>query len=408
MNEDNTKTEVGENKAQKKIEGIHDGQSNNKMDKEKATETSVPKKDNVHEKNKDINNGVPVKKRTWMNFIVLIFIAFLLVLCVFFTWQFWMESGRQKKALAELVEKIEQRQTDTIKHKEVNKAIQSSQKQLVRQVQVLETQQVQQHNINEKMQLQLLQAASEFSSTQVYNPKKWQMAEALYLIQLAQQRIVLEQDAVGAINILQAADQILLEVSDVGLLVVRKQLKKDISALMSLNPIDSNGIILRLDDLNEKVQAFESIVQKEPSSEKQSPEKSITEKLSGLISIKKLDSHHKINIDENLFIVAQQRLQLNIEQAKLSLMNKNQLMYQRSINSSMQVLALFFSDQYFFEYINEQLNELKNIKINNSLPQVMDSINRLKQYIYQPETIGVTNNKETHEQNVDADLIDNN
>ena len=56
----------------------------------------------------------------------------------------------------------------------------------------------------------------------------WLLAEAEYLLRIANQRLLIEQDIRGALAALNAADQVLRETDDVGAYPVREQLAREI------------------------------------------------------------------------------------------------------------------------------------------------------------------------------------
>ncbi|TYL48633.1 uroporphyrinogen-III C-methyltransferase [Marinomonas sp. IMCC 4694] len=90
----------------------------------------------------------------------------------------------------------------------------------------------------------------------------WKLAEAEYLIRLANQRLLLESDNVGAATLLINADDILNELKDPLVFSTRKALAKDIQALKSISQFDLEGAYLKLNALYESV---ETLPQREPS-----------------------------------------------------------------------------------------------------------------------------------------------
>ncbi|PYF77968.1 uroporphyrin-3 C-methyltransferase [Marinomonas alcarazii] len=113
---------------------------------------------------------------------------------------------------------------------------------------------------NEK--LQSLQAKlNRLSNT---TKEDWKLAEAEYLIRLANQRLLLEADSSGAATLLSNADDILNELEDPIVFATRKALAKDIQALKSINQFDLEGAYLQLNALYDSVA---SLPQREPSKE---------------------------------------------------------------------------------------------------------------------------------------------
>jgi uroporphyrin-III C-methyltransferase len=92
----------------------------------------------------------------------------------------------------------------------------------------------------------------------------WKLAEAEYLIRLANQRLLLESDNSGAVTLLSNADDILNALEDPIVFATRKALAKDIQALKSLSQFDLEGAYLKLNALYDNVK---SLPQREPSKE---------------------------------------------------------------------------------------------------------------------------------------------
>ncbi|MCV2403711.1 uroporphyrinogen-III C-methyltransferase [Marinomonas sp. C2222] len=95
----------------------------------------------------------------------------------------------------------------------------------------------------------------------------WKLAEADYLIRLANQRLLLESDNKSAVTLLSNADTILNELKDPIVFDTRKALAKDIQALQAINEFDLEGAYLKISALYESVA---SLPQREPSKEWQS------------------------------------------------------------------------------------------------------------------------------------------
>lgn len=81
----------------------------------------------------------------------------------------------------------------------------------------------------------------------------WMLAEADYLMRIASQRLQISRDINGAIAALQGADQGLHESADLSLFPVRQQLAKELTALKSLQQVDIDGLVLKLDQMSDLV-----------------------------------------------------------------------------------------------------------------------------------------------------------
>ncbi len=80
----------------------------------------------------------------------------------------------------------------------------------------------------------------------------WRLAEAEYLLRLANQRVLMEKRAEGALALLKNTDQIIKELDDVSLYALRQALASDIAKLEALPKLDVEGTYLRLTALIEQ------------------------------------------------------------------------------------------------------------------------------------------------------------
>ena len=149
---------------------------------------------------------------------------------------------------------------------------------LVEQVKTAEQTVLQQKNELTTQQTQqdekLLSLESKLNRLNNTTKEDWKLAEAEYLIRLANQRLLLESDNSSAVTLLINADNILNELEDPIVFSTRKALAKDIQALKSINPFDLEGAYLKLNALYDNVA---SLPQREPSKEWQNSASDKTE-----------------------------------------------------------------------------------------------------------------------------------
>lgn len=82
--------------------------------------------------------------------------------------------------------------------------------------------------------------------------RAWSRAEAMYLLELAQRRLALNQDVETAIVALEAADARLAGLRDATFSSVRQRIARDLQALRAVNLPDTTGLIARLASLEER------------------------------------------------------------------------------------------------------------------------------------------------------------
>lgn len=77
----------------------------------------------------------------------------------------------------------------------------------------------------------------------------WRLAEIRYLLSIAARRLVIAFDTDGAEAALEAADASVAELQDARLLPLRKAIVEDLGAVRAVQPVDIEGIALRLESL---------------------------------------------------------------------------------------------------------------------------------------------------------------
>ncbi|MFD2230352.1 uroporphyrinogen-III C-methyltransferase [Alkalimarinus sediminis] len=234
----------------------------------------------------------------------------------------------------------------------------------------------------------------------------WLLAEAEYLMRLANQRLNMERDAAGAEAILNAANSVLAESDDPGLYAIRQQLSKDIIALQRVSKIDREGIYLQLEALidliakldqshyqarhNEATAAANSSAEiAEEQSELVTSDGAFThmlkdalDELKQLVVIRRLDEAVEPLLAPDQVYYLQQNLRLMIEQAELALLDRNQPMYQRNLTKAEQWINTYFSqNKDDTALLLSTLERLKALQIDPELPDISQSLQLLKKRV---------------------------
>lgn len=201
----------------------------------------------------------------------------------------------------------------------------------------------------------------------------WKLAEVEYLLRLANQRLLMTSDTHSAKALLNSADQMLLELDNYNLYPVREALAEDIASLNSLPDFDQEGLYLKLEALTQQIDEL-PLMEKEPlksasisvSKPSETPSKGApstpssettdwqTVALSMLNNTRESfvrlfrftpDRDQKITSllspEENILI--RQNLQLMLEQAKLSVLSREQAIYNSSLQQASDWIEKYFS-----------------------------------------------------------------
>jgi uroporphyrin-3 C-methyltransferase len=250
-----------------------------------------------------------------------------------------------------------------------------------------------------------LKQQSQFNTQQLHdlgarNRADWLMAEAEYLMHLANQRLSLEQDVRSAEAILVSADQVLAENDDPGLLMVRKALADDIFALQQTETADIEGLYVRLsaminalDRLNAHAFLSQKSEDMPPSEATQTVPletsfswqglwKEVWKDLQKVFIIKRLDYSLAPLLAPEQSYYLKQNLRLMLEQASLSILDRNQIIYHDSLEKASLWLHSYFdlTDTSTLA-LWKQIEKIKSAKINPDIPDISGSLRLLKEKI---------------------------
>lgn len=259
-----------------------------------------------------------------------------------------------------------------------------------------------QRNIDH-LQERLTQSIQQVQAQQSISETDWLLAEAEYLLRLANQRILMEQNASGALALLASADEILLRANDVALYPVREALAKDMASLQALPRLDTEGLFLRLSALNAQVPSLRLIPVTDrhplPSLlEEISPESvkeswgsgaretfaSAMSKLEQLVVIQHRDEPIQPLLSPEQTYYLQQNLHLMFEQAQYALLQGRQAAYDESLNkASRWIEAYFQANDATTLALLEGIQTLKTVTVHVEIPAINGSLNALQQHIHE-------------------------
>ncbi|AQQ66430.1 hypothetical protein Mag101_01285 [Microbulbifer agarilyticus] len=226
----------------------------------------------------------------------------------------------------------------------------------------------------------------------------WQLAEADYLLRLANQRLMLEQDSRSALGLLQEVDKIIRDVDMPDLYGVRQQLSRDITALKLVENVDREGLYLRLRALEEQMvklniqPQFDLAKRDAAVIQQQNDNPEIGEAhfrsswdnflnfLKGSVRIRdgEVDPVLLSPQSETRF---RQSLRLNMEQAELAVLRADDTVFKDSINHARQLLLDYGVDNPQRQVILRELEELAQEKVKVELPNLSASQTALRNYI---------------------------
>lgn len=223
--------------------------------------------------------------------------------------------------------------------------------------------------------------------------RTWALQEIEYLLNVANQRALLAHDVDGAIRALEMADKQIQAMSDYRLHPLRALIAEEVMDLEALADIDTAGIAIKLQTAAKHVQTLR--VKKGPEVEFDESQSmpSATESDAGwkqaLDDIwQQMRSLVVIRHDqtgETAVLVPEQRyflyqnLRLQLESARLALLNADNDNYQHSLQTAINWLQQYFTGDQRDALLNT-LKKLQDAQINISIPDISGSLNWLEEY----------------------------
>ena len=223
--------------------------------------------------------------------------------------------------------------------------------------------------------------------------KTWALQEIDYLLSVANQRALLAHDISGARQALHMADQQLKALSDYRLHPLRALIAEEMMALDELADLDIAGMALQLQTAAKRVDSLR--VKKGPevdtgkralvvgTSETQSSWKqavnNIWQQLRSLVVIRHDQSGEAAVLVPEQRYFLYQNLRLQLESARMALLNGDGLSYQHSLNTAAGWLKQYFTgDERDAMLTMLQTLQKQNIAI--AIPDISGSLNWLEEY----------------------------
>jgi uroporphyrin-3 C-methyltransferase len=224
------------------------------------------------------------------------------------------------------------------------------------------------------------------------NSDDWIVAEAEYLIRVADQRLQLTRDTHTAVRALENADQRLRDMGDPSLLEVRKKITDDIVALRAVPDPDIEGMALTLSGLAKRVDTLplaggtaapaaqaEGATGTNPA---ESGWRAFINRLWGQIKTLVVIQHRGdagqplLPPDERYFL--RENLSLKLESARLALLRHDNATFHDMLDTAGQWLTKYFDpqDQAVIS-MGQSLKELAGRDLEPSLPDISDALNAL-------------------------------
>lgn len=255
---------------------------------------------------------------------------------------------------------------------------------------------------------QLQQNAERIANLPGADRNDWLIAEAEYLLRLANQRLSLENDVKGSLAILSAADQVLAEAGSTLLLPVRRLVAEEMQTLKAIPTVDLTGAIVRLQALQDQIKQLEWMPRTLPTSKVDVEEtvaetvedpfqKFLTKAWAGIGAFVRIREHEKalpapLTPDQHYYL--QQNMNLMLEQAQVALVRQQSDLYKQSLARTQQWMDQFvIAESVHTTAVKNTLKELMAWDVSPQQADISGSLNTLRDLLDQQRRNSVINAK---------------
>ena len=223
----------------------------------------------------------------------------------------------------------------------------------------------------------------------------WKVLEAEYLLGIANSKLQLEGDHVSAIELIENADAALVDSGNNSVIATRQSIAGDLARLRDLEPLDREGIYLRLGNLASEAENIKLLSSLRENFENRrnadsvpldigsSPSGFVDSTLSFLGSVfvwREWDETPEAMLGSDQDAYIKQNLQIILEQARLALLSADVQLYQRSLSDASDWLHRYaVTDSGIGQALSTELDELASMDIDPALPSLADSLALIRQ-----------------------------
>jgi uncharacterized protein HemX len=225
----------------------------------------------------------------------------------------------------------------------------------------------------------------------------WLIADAEYLLSVANERLHLIGDVNTTREALEAADQRLKESGDAGVFKVREQIANEIAALRTINTPDIVGIYSSIKTLQDHVDKLALLLpysgkaltpsaeaaplphtDTDKTKETQDMLDSALDELQGIVTIRHSDQPIKeiLTPEEAQFI--REQLRVKLEMVKITLVQQNEPFYQASLDDTKKWAEQHFNQNNDAKNFIAELDRFRAIKIRSQFPDISASLKMLR------------------------------
>jgi uroporphyrin-3 C-methyltransferase len=226
--------------------------------------------------------------------------------------------------------------------------------------------------------------AEQLAKAQVDTRSSYVLAEAEYLLKLADQRLLIERNPETAVTLMRTAQALLGQLQDGRLLSVRERLAQDLQSLSTVQSVDILGVqaeLLALDPVLDDLQLPVRRLAPEEESAATVDVKQWLGELSDFIRIREVNEPITPLVSASDAGRAREVLRLSLEQIKLALIREDQALFDAGLAQAKRLSMHFFdvTEGAGLKVITV-LGSLEGIQITREIPDAAQGLRALKVY----------------------------
>lgn len=249
------------------------------------------------------------------------------------------------------------------------------------------------------LQTQLGDWAARFGTGDKTRQSSWQLAEAEWLLWLANMRLQLQHQYAGAITALGHADQLLQQVNHPQMRQVRALIAEEVITLKTTERPDIDSIALVLLALSNQAAELPLPERPRPAGDVQAPMLNgdaaenpagtaqwrkvlagVWQEIRGLVVIRRQEKNLRPWLSENEEQLVYQGLQVRLDASRLAALRGQNTLFQQSVRSAQTWLLTWFdSDSSAVQAVDSELDALATQKITLELPDISASLTALRE-----------------------------
>ncbi len=221
----------------------------------------------------------------------------------------------------------------------------------------------------------------------------WLVADAEYLLSVANERLHLVGDINTTRVALEAADQRLRESGDTGTIKIREQIAKELSQIQRVNVPDVVGLYTSIQTLASEVAKLtlvlpysgKPLTPKEEATNSSAISEdsndllnSAIQELEGIVTIKHSDKPVKEILTQEQAEFIREQLKIKLEMAKMALVQQNDALFQATLADIKDEINQHFTSNENAKGFISELSRLQAIKLRSQLPDISLSLKMLR------------------------------